>query len=93
MSECFKFPAELTIYEVQDVHIELSAFLEGKQTVELDLSQVEELDSAGIQLTVWLVNHCRTTGVQINALTLSDLLTARLTLLNVSLAAPNKSEP
>ncbi|ALU41670.1 STAS domain-containing protein [Pseudoalteromonas rubra] len=93
MSECFKFPAELTIYEVQDVHTELNAFLESKQSVELDLSQVEELDSAGIQLTVWLVNHCRTTGVQIKALTLSDLLTARLTLLNVSLDVPNESEP
>ncbi|KAF7787294.1 hypothetical protein PRUB_a4488 [Pseudoalteromonas rubra] len=93
MSECFKFPTELTIYEVQDVYTELRTFVEGKQALELDLSQVEELDSAGIQLTVWLVNHCRTTGVQINALTLSDLLTARLTLLNVSLAAQNKSEP
>ncbi|WP_125719463.1 STAS domain-containing protein [Pseudoalteromonas rubra] len=93
MSECFKFPAELTIYEVQDVHAELITFLAGKQEVALDFGPVDELDSAGIQLAIWLVNYCRNTGVQINTLTLSDLLTARLSLLNVSLASPIASEP
>jgi ABC-type transporter Mla MlaB component len=93
MSGCFKFPAELTIYEVQDVHTELITFLAGKTEVALDLSLVEELDSAGIQLAIWLVNYCRNTGVQISALVLSDLLTARLSLLNVPLASPTTSEP
>ncbi|TMP27897.1 hypothetical protein CWB99_13340 [Pseudoalteromonas rubra] len=93
MSECFKFPAELTIYEVQDVHTELIAFLAGKQQIALDLSQIEELDSAGIQLAIWLVNYCRNTGVQIGTLVLSDLLTARLSLLNVPLSGATKSEP
>ncbi|MCO7187315.1 MULTISPECIES: STAS domain-containing protein [unclassified Pseudoalteromonas] len=93
MSECFKFPAELTIYEVQDVHTELIAFLAGKQQIALDLSQIDELDSAGIQLAIWLVNYCRNTGVQIDPLVLSDLLTARLSLLNVPLSGATKSEP
>ncbi|MCG7535920.1 STAS domain-containing protein [Pseudoalteromonas sp. OOF1S-7] len=93
MSESFKFPAELTIYEVQDVHTELIAFLAGKQEVALDLSQVDELDSAGIQLAIWLVNYCRNTGVQINPLTLSELLTARLSLLNVPLTDLSAGEP
>lgn len=68
----YKLPieGELTIYTAADTKGKLVAALESKQPVEIDLSQVDEIDSAGLQLlilakreaarnerTLTLVNH------------------------------------
>lgn len=68
----YKLPieGELTIYTAADTKGKLVAALESKQPVEIDLSRVDEIDSAGLQLlilakreaarnerTLTLVNH------------------------------------
>jgi anti-anti-sigma factor len=68
----YKLPieGELTIYTAADTKGKLVAAFESNQPVEIDLSQVDEIDSAGLQLlilakreaarkerTLTLVNH------------------------------------
>jgi anti-anti-sigma factor len=43
---------ELTIYTAADTKGKLVAAFESKQPVEIDLSQVDEIDSAGLQLLI-----------------------------------------
>ncbi|MGF1694618.1 STAS domain-containing protein [Vibrio lamellibrachiae] len=60
----YVLPQELTIYEVSDIHRELLELFESEQPVQLDASEVEELDTAGFQLLVWfakLSNHYHVT--------------------------------
>ncbi|PMK05138.1 STAS domain-containing protein [Vibrio sp. 10N.261.55.A7] len=52
-AKVYLLPQELTIYEVGDVHRELIAIIESDHLVQLDASEVEELDTAGFQLLLW----------------------------------------
>lgn len=49
-----KLSGELTIYSVRQARLELLDLLGKHPALELDLSEVEELDTAGIQLLYWL---------------------------------------
>jgi len=45
---------ELTIYTVAEAKEALEAALEGRAALRLNLSRVDELDTAGVQLLTWL---------------------------------------
>jgi anti-anti-sigma factor len=53
---------ELTIYEVTDARTRLSAALDQAPALQLNLAGVEELDTAGVQLLVWLKQEARRRG-------------------------------
>lgn len=46
--------ADLTIYAVEQLHSECSALLADGAAFELDLSEVEQVDTAGVQLVLAL---------------------------------------
>lgn len=50
----YKLPieGELTIYTAAELKGKIVAALEAKQPIEIDLSQVDEIDSAGLQLLI-----------------------------------------
>ncbi|OIQ26657.1 STAS domain-containing protein [uncultured Vibrio sp.] len=52
-TQVYLLPQELTIYEVSDVHRDLLEIIESAQFVQLDASEVEELDTSGFQLLLW----------------------------------------
>jgi anti-anti-sigma factor len=53
---------ELTIYTASQAKAEIPPHLEQSEGVELDLSQVEELDTAGVQVLLWLKRCAATKG-------------------------------
>jgi anti-anti-sigma factor len=57
-----RLEGDLTIYGVAEAKGQLSAALDGGPALRLNLSAVEELDSAGVQLLVWLKQEARRRG-------------------------------
>ncbi|MGC9402768.1 STAS domain-containing protein [Vibrio genomosp. F10] len=53
----YLLPQELTIYEVNEVHQDLLDLIETNELIQLDASQVEELDTAGFQLLIWFSKY------------------------------------
>lgn len=53
---------ELTIYAVAEARDRLSAALDQQPVLHLNLAAVEELDTAGVQLLVWLKQEARRRG-------------------------------
>ena len=53
---------ELTIYAVAEAGTLLSAALDRNPVLQLNLAELEELDSAGLQLLVWLKQEARRRG-------------------------------
>ena len=51
---CLALTGALTIYTVTDAKQDLENRLGRSPILEIDLSQVEELDTAGVQLLLWL---------------------------------------
>lgn len=71
--------AELTIYEVFELQAELEALLGSLQEdLVIDGSQVVELDSAGIQLLIWLTKGITSQGGKVSYSCLSDTLAEAL---------------
>lgn len=58
----FLIQGDLTIFHAAEIHAELRAALERKVPVGLDLSGVEEMDSAGAQILLWLKREARGQG-------------------------------
>ena len=54
----FKFPKILTITECGDLYKQLKIFANDKDEVVLDASEVEKVDTAGVQLVYSFVNSC-----------------------------------
>ena len=50
---------ELTIYEVTEAKAQLSAALDQSACLQLNLSGLEDVDTSGIQLLVWLKQEAR----------------------------------
>ncbi|WP_034639578.1 STAS domain-containing protein [Chitinilyticum aquatile] len=50
---------EQTIYQAAATHAQLSAALQGDAELVVDLSAIEECDTAFIQLLLWLQLSCR----------------------------------
>ncbi len=57
-----RMEGELTIYEAVALKTELMAALEESPVLELDLSDVSELDTAGLQLLLLLKNEAQIRG-------------------------------
>nr|WP_320131501.1 STAS domain-containing protein [uncultured Holophaga sp.] len=53
---------DLTIYSVGDARKDLEAQLHQQPTLTLDLSEVEEVDTAGVQLLHWLKQEAEALG-------------------------------
>lgn len=67
--------AELTIYEVYELQSELESLLGSLQEdLVIDGSQVVELDSAGIQLLIWLTKAVASQSGKVSYSCLSDTL-------------------
>lgn len=54
MAHLITLAAEQTIYQAPALHQQLAAALREHAQLEIDLSQVEEIDSAGAQVLLWL---------------------------------------
>lgn len=57
-----KTASEMTIYHADRVKRQLLAALEGHPAVEIDLSGIEEIDSAGVQLLILVKRQALATG-------------------------------
>ncbi|MFZ5444623.1 MAG: STAS domain-containing protein [Myxococcota bacterium] len=66
-----RFEGELDVYAVRDAHVALQPLLEGEGALRADLSKVEALDGAGVQLVVWFR---RALGARGRVLTLEGAL-------------------
>ncbi|KZN64887.1 hypothetical protein N473_13925 [Pseudoalteromonas luteoviolacea CPMOR-1] len=89
MSECFKFPSELTIYEVQETFNEIKSYISDKESVSFDFSDTTEVDSAGLQLIIWVVYHSQKIGLKIDAISTNELIEKRCKKLGVGMSAPH----
>lgn len=54
----FRIEQEITIYTAAEMKAQLMEMLEKDAEIELDLSQVSELDTAGLQLLVMTKHEC-----------------------------------
>ena len=57
-----RLEGDLTIYEVTEAKAALSAALDQHPSLQLNLSGLEELDTAGVQLLAWLKQEARRRG-------------------------------
>ncbi|KZN56556.1 STAS domain-containing protein [Pseudoalteromonas luteoviolacea] len=87
MTECFKFPAELTIYEVQETFNEVKSYITDKECVSFDFSETTEVDSAGLQLIIWVVYHSQKIGLKIDTISTNELIEKRCEKLGVGMSA------
>lgn len=53
MSQSLDLPEELTIYEAAALHQSLATALLSPEPLLLDLAQVQEIDSAALQVLLW----------------------------------------
>jgi anti-anti-sigma factor len=66
------FGEDLSIYVIQEVKHQLDAVLNDGYMVDVDLSKVEEFDSAGLQLLVMLKRHLLANKLNFKVLVVSD---------------------
>ncbi|TLX46461.1 hypothetical protein C1E24_13930 [Pseudoalteromonas phenolica] len=81
----FNFPEELTIYEVAHIHNELKVYFESNDEVALDLSQIEELDSAGIQLIYKALHQLNKENKPLATFSISEVVKKKFCILGLSL--------
>jgi anti-anti-sigma factor len=58
----FRLVGELTIYAAAEARDQLSAGLDQEPCLRLNLGSVTELDTAGVQLLIWLKQEARRRG-------------------------------
>ena len=88
----------LTIYAVAEARPELAAVVAGQKFTTLDLSEVDELDTAGVQLLLWLKREAGRQGATLALVLHSPAVVEVFDLLQVTAAfgdpiliAPNPS--
>jgi anti-anti-sigma factor len=79
-----KLVGELTIYTVRQAQQELLAQLAKHPSLELDLSGIDEFDTAGVQLLYWLRRTASARGAQIPLLHHSPAVVEVLDLLDLT---------
>ena len=62
---CLRLEGGLTIYEVTEAKAGLCPELDRHRSLQLNLAGLDELDSAGVQLLVWLKQEARRRGVSL----------------------------
>jgi anti-anti-sigma factor len=75
---------DLTIYEVQEAKGLLCAALDEGPRLQLNLAGLEELDTAGLQLLVWLKQEARRCGKSLSLFAHSPSVVAVFDLLQVT---------
>ena len=58
----YRIEGELTIYSVTEAKGQLSSALDQHPTLQLNLAGLEELDTAGVQLLVWIKQEGKRRG-------------------------------
>ena len=81
----FSFPEELTIYEVAHIHNELKVYFENNDEAALDLSQIEELDSAGIQLIYKAHHQLNKENKPLVTFSISEVVRKKFSILDLNL--------
>ena len=56
---CIKIVDEMTIYTAAEHKVALGTHLQGGRDIEVDLAEVSEIDSAGLQLLMMLKAECK----------------------------------
>ena len=56
----FRIEQEMTIYTAAEMKAQLMKMLDKNEEIELDLSQVGEMDTAGLQLLILAKRECQT---------------------------------
>jgi ABC-type transporter Mla MlaB component len=83
----YVLPQELTIYEVDETFQELSSLLDDGVVITLDGSHIEEIDTAGLQLILWCLQHDAAEPVTV--IQSSEKVAALAELFNVTLETVN----
>ena len=78
-----EFTDELTIYGAAEAHRRVLAALAAGGPLELDLGEVGELDSAGVQLLLALERECAAQARELRVTAISPAAREVLTLLNL----------
>jgi anti-anti-sigma factor len=72
MSQRLILTSEQTIYQAAELHQSVRDALSRDQGVEVDLSHVTELDSAGVQVLIWLQREGQRRALPVKLLDPSD---------------------
>lgn len=83
----YVLPQELTIYEVDETFQELSSLLDDGVVLTLDASHIEEIDTAGLQLILWCLQH--EAAEPVTVIQSSEKVVALAELFNVTLETAN----
>lgn len=79
-----KLDHDLTIYTAESTKEEFMKLLEKSAEIELDLSQVSEMDTAGLQLLIMLKNECRAKNGDLKLAEHSDAVLDVLEMCNIA---------
>ena len=83
-SPTFKVQGEFTIYQAASLKQEMISFLEGHNTIDIDLSEVSEIDAAGIQLLLLAKKTAAAKEKKLRLIEHSSPVLEALELLNLS---------
>lgn len=85
-NEAFQLDGELTIYTCADKKQELTVVMSesGKADIDLDLSQVTEIDTAGLQLLILMKTRMTQEERQMNVTAYNDVIQDVMDLCNLS---------
>lgn len=75
---------EMSIYTVREQQKQLAAYLKSAQEVQIDLGGVTEIDSAGVQLLMYLKREADSHRVKLSLTQHSEPVVEALELLNLS---------
>jgi anti-anti-sigma factor len=95
-----RLEGELTIYSVTEARDQLCAALDQRPELKLNLADLEELDTAGVQLLAWLKQEAKRRGKSLALFAHSPAVVEVFDLLQVAgffgdpiLIAPSASRP
>lgn len=80
---------EQTIYQARETQQQLASALQDAHEIELDLSQVQEADSALMQILIWLQNEGRRLDKPIQLINPSHSLCNTIALLGLQESFPS----
>lgn len=84
MSTLVEVEGELTVYAVHDLKTRLQAALSEGRPLHMDLSNVSEVDGAGIQLLLATQREARQNGLGMRLTSVSPRVAEALTLMNLT---------
>lgn len=84
---------EMTIYNASALKDKLVGILDDRRSLEIDLSEVTEIDSAGIQLLMLARKECERRGRVLSLRARSDAVTETFRLLGLAACFDDASAP